>query len=70
MKFYDFDDFLSNDNAESEIERLRKVQAEVRRIKKRRLFLAVATALFTVAGLSAYLLITRHDTTEYHQPRR
>lgn len=68
MKFHDFEDFLSqNGNSESEIERLRKAQAEIRRLRKRRLML-LAALILTVLSV-AYLLANGNYKSPHSQPR-
>lgn len=68
MKFHDFEDFLSKSSAESEIERLRKAQAEIRRIKKRRLTLAAFFLTMSVASITVYLLLNHGYSKSQNQP--
>jgi len=70
MKFHEFNDFTSHSqNTESEIERLRKAQAEIKRIKKRRVALLIA-AVLTPTSIAALLLINHgNHPTQQSQPR-
>lgn len=71
MKFHEFNDFLSdNGSSESEIERLRKAQAEIRRMKKRRILVITAVLFLATISVTVYLLIHHgNDTTQQAQPQ-